>query len=154
MVTLIVADVTDVQDHRDLAEVLPPVRRALSFGPDLASLVMDGPSTITGVFDDLALLDENQRRTIIMAVPWHYAAGLNDKLAKSQLAPGNICSLFAKVDRAERGIGHANSFEIDRLARIRHALIRRAFTGLGVKREAGRGYEGRGSESAKQAFSG
>jgi hypothetical protein len=129
------------------------MRRALGFGPDLASLVMDGRSTITGVFDDLALLDENQRRTIVMAVPWHYAAGLNDELAKSQLASSDICFLFAKVDRAERSIGHANSLEIDRLARIRHALICRAFTGLSVKREAGRGYEGRGSESAKQAFS-
>src|SRR5512139_1291545 len=152
VVSLVVADFTDVQNHRHLAEVLPPVRCALSFGPDLAGLVMDWPPAIAGVFDDLALLDENQRRPVVMAVPRDYAARLDDELAESQLAAGNFRPLFTEIDRAERGVGHADGLEIDRLARIRHALICRAFARLGVKCKAGRGNEGRGSDGAKQAF--
>src|SRR6185312_8285719 len=76
VVTLVVADVTDVQNHRFLTEVLPPMRRALGFGPDVADLVMDGRRAIAGVFDDLALLDENERRPVVMAVPRNYAARL------------------------------------------------------------------------------
>jgi hypothetical protein len=77
---------------------------------------------------------------------------LDHELAESQLAAGNFRHLFTEVDRAERGVGDADSLEIDWLTRIRHALVYRAFTRLGMKREAGRGNEGRGSESAKQAF--
>jgi hypothetical protein len=152
VVTLVVTDVTDVQNHWDFTEVLPPVRRALGFGADLAGLVMDGSGAITGVFDNLALLDEDKGGPVVMAVPRDYAARLDHELAESQLAAGNFRHLFAEVDRAERGVGYADSLEIDRLARIRHALVRGTFTRLGVKREAGHGDEGRGSESAKQAF--
>src|SRR5581483_3050456 len=152
VVTLVVADVTNVQNHRHLTEILPPVRRALGLGPDIAGLVMDGPGAIAGKFDDLALLDENQRRPVVMAVPRDYATRLDDELAEPQLAPGNFRHLFAEVYRAERDVGHADGLEIDWLARIRHALICGAFTRLGVKREAGRGNEGRGSDGAKQAF--
>src|SRR5690349_8162691 len=151
VVTLVVADVADVQDHRFLTEVLPPVRRTPGFGPDVAGLVMNRPCAIAGVFEDLALLDENKRGAVIMAVPRNYSARLDYKLAEPQLAAGNLRHLFAKVDRAERGVGYADRLEIDRLARIRHALVCRAFTRLGVKRETRRGNEGRGSDSAKPA---
>jgi hypothetical protein len=113
---------------------------------------MDGSGAIARKLKYLALLDENQRGPVVMAVPRDYAARFNDELAESQLAADNFRFLFPEVDRAERGVGHADSLEIDRLARIRHALVCRAFTRLGVKREARRGNEGRGSDSAKQAF--
>src|SRR4029079_10076670 len=134
--TLIVADVTNVQNHRHLTVVLPPVRRALGFGPDVAGLVEDRPGAMAGVFDDLSLLDENKCGPVVMAVPGDYSARLDDELAESQLAAGNFRHFFAQGDRAERGVGHADSLEIDWLAGIRHALVCRTFARLGVKRKA------------------
>src|SRR2546430_16679048 len=57
VVVRILADVADIEDDGLLAEVLPPVRGAGDFRPDLAGLVHDRIGAVAGVFDDLALLD-------------------------------------------------------------------------------------------------
>ena len=74
---------------------------------DLAGLVVDRPGAVAGVFDDLAFGDVDQRRTVVMAVPRHDAAGLDHHLAESQFAALDLRLLLAEVDRAERGVGHA-----------------------------------------------
>jgi hypothetical protein len=78
----VVAHVTYVQDHRDFSRVLPPVRRALGFGADFAYLADDGSRTIPGIFDDLALLDKNEGRTVFVALPRDDATWLNHDLRK------------------------------------------------------------------------
>src|SRR3954464_12116770 len=80
MVVRILADVTDIENDGLLAEVLPPVRGAGDFRPDLAGLVQDRVGAVAGVFDDLALLDVDQRGAIVMAVPGHDTAGLDRQL--------------------------------------------------------------------------
>jgi hypothetical protein len=135
VIAFVVADVANVQNDGDVSEVLPPMRRTLDFGSNLTGLVNDRGRAIAGVFDDFTLLDENERWAVIMAVPGNYATRLNHELAEAQLMIGNLCFLFAEIDRAERSIGDTDGFEIDRLARIRHALIDRAFTGLRTERE-------------------
>ena len=54
VVAFVLADVADVTAPPDFSEVLPPMRRALGFGTDLAGLVMDRPGAVAGVFDDFA----------------------------------------------------------------------------------------------------
>src|SRR5947208_6747478 len=61
VVVRILADVADIENDGLLAEVLPPVRGAGDFRPDLAGLVHDRIGAVAGVFDDLALLDVDQR---------------------------------------------------------------------------------------------
>ena len=128
------------------------MRRAVGFGADLAGLVNDRPGAVAGIFDDFALLDEDQRWAVIVAVPGDYAARLNHELAESQLTVGDLRFLFAEIDRAERGVGHADGLEIDWLARIGHALVGRAFASLHAECKAGRSDEGCGSDGAEQAF--
>ena len=132
VIAFVVADVANVQNDRDVSEVLPPMRRTLGFGTDLACLVKDRSGAVAGVFDDFALLDEDQRWAVIVAVPGDYAARLDHELAESQLTVGDVRFLFAEIDRAEGGVGHADGLEIDWLARIRHALVGRAFASLRV----------------------
>src|SRR5215203_87198 len=74
LVVRVVPHVADEQHHWLVAQVLPPVRGALGLGPDLAGLVMDRSRAVAGVFDDLALGDVDQCRSVVMAVPWHDAA--------------------------------------------------------------------------------
>src|SRR2546426_9328199 len=74
VVVRILADVADIENDGLLAEILPPVRGAGDFRPDLAGLVHDRLGAVAGVFDDLALLDEDQRGAVVMAVPGHDAA--------------------------------------------------------------------------------
>ena len=95
--------------------------------------------------------DVDQRRAVVVAVPRHDAARLDHQLAEAQLTAGDLRLLFAEVDRAERGVGHADGLEIDRLARIRHALVGGAFAGLRVDRKAGGSDEGDGSDRTKPA---
>ena len=128
------------------------MRRAVGFGADLAGLVNDRPGAVAGIFNDFALLDEDQSWAVIMAVPWNYAAGLNHELAESQLTVGDLCLLFAEIDRAERSVGHADGLKVDGLARIRHALVGRTFASLRAECKARRSDEGCGSDGAEQAF--
>src|SRR6266404_3677302 len=108
VVVRILADVADIEDDGFLAEVLPPVRGAEHFGPDLAGLVQDRLGAVAGVFDDLALLHEDQRRTVVMAVPRHDAAGLDRQLAEAQLAILDVGGLLLEIDRTERDVGDAD----------------------------------------------
>ena len=68
-------------------------------GPDIAGLVHDRLGAVAGVFDDLALLHEDQRRPVVMAVPGHDAAGLDRQLAKSQFAVLEMRRLLFEIDR-------------------------------------------------------
>src|SRR5262249_32444929 len=86
-----------------------------------------------------------------MAVPRNYAAGLDYQLAKAQLASGNFRLLLAQIDRAERRVRYADGLEVDGLARIRHALVGRAFASVRGKCKARCSHEG-GSDGAEQDF--
>src|SRR6478672_9804485 len=99
VVVRVLADVADIENDGFLAEVLPPVRGAEHFGPDFAGLVDDRLGAVAGVFDDLALLHEDQRRTIVMAVPRHDAAGLDRQLAEAQLAILQVPAAFRDRSR-------------------------------------------------------
>src|SRR5206468_11290550 len=99
-------------------EILPPVRGTGDFRPDLAGLVHDRLGAVAGVFDDFALLDEDQRGTIVMAVPGHDAAGLDRQLAEAQLAIPDVGRLLLEVDRAERDVGDADRLGVDHRANV------------------------------------
>src|SRR5690242_15960094 len=77
VVVRILADVADIENDRVLAEVLPPMRGAVDFGADVAGLVHDRIDAVGGIFDDLALLHEDQSGAVVMAMPGHDAAGLD-----------------------------------------------------------------------------
>ena len=79
------------------------------------ALCTDRHRAVAGVFDDLAFRDVDQRRTVVVAVPRHHAAGLDHHLAEAQFAALDLRLLLAEIDRAERGVGHALSRMIDRL---------------------------------------
>src|SRR6516225_9845646 len=71
VVVLVVEHVADVEDYRLIPEAFPPVRSAAGFRTDVACFVNDRFTTIAGVFDNLALGHEDQRRAIGVAVPGH-----------------------------------------------------------------------------------
>src|SRR5215207_5519674 len=104
VVVRILADIADIENDGLLAEVLPPVRGAGDFRPDLAGLVHDRVGAVAGVFDDLTLLDEDQRGTIVVAVPGHDTAGLDRQLAEAQFAIPDVGRLLLEVDRAKRDV--------------------------------------------------
>src|SRR4051794_8130653 len=129
VVVRILADVADIENDGLLAQILPPVRGAEYFGPDVAGLVQDRLGAVAGVFDDFALLNEDQRRTVVMAVPWHDAAGLDRQLAEAQLAVLEVGRLLLEIDRAERDVGDADRLVVDLLAGIGFHLDGGAFAG-------------------------
>src|SRR3954471_846281 len=134
VVVRILADVADIENDGLLAEVLPPVRGTGDFRPDLAGLVHDRLGAVAGIFDDLALLDEDQRGTVVMAVPGHDAARLHRQLAEAQLAIPDIGRLLLEVDRAKRHVGNADRLGVDHRADVGLHLAGRAFA-----RNGGRG---------------
>src|SRR5215213_2077572 len=71
VVVRILADIADIENDGLLAEVLPPVRGAGHFRPDLAGLVQDRIGAVAGVFDDFTLLHVDQRGAVVMTVPGH-----------------------------------------------------------------------------------
>ena len=150
MIAFIVAHVADVEDHRDFSEILPPVRCVLRLGADVARFVDDRCRAIAGIFDDLALLDENKRGTIVVTVPGNNATRLNHELAEAKFAIGDFRFFLSKIDRAESRVGYPYGLEIDGLTCICHTLVGRAFTGLRTKTRGS--YQGRGSDGAEQAF--
>src|SRR4051812_20286812 len=125
----ILADVADIENDGFLAEVLPPVRGAVDLGPDVARLVHDRIDAVAGVFHDLALLDEDQRRPVVVAVPRHDAAGLDGELAETQLAAFDVRGLLAEIDGAERRVGDADRLVVDHLAGIGLLLAGGTFAG-------------------------
>src|SRR5262249_4756699 len=89
----------------------------------------DRIDAVGGVFDDLALLHEDQSGAVVMAVPGHDAAGLDGQLAEAQLAALDMRRLLAEVDGAERDVGNANRLMVDHLLRVRPGLVGRTFAG-------------------------
>src|SRR5581483_3341325 len=105
---------------------------------------MDRRCAIAGVLDDFALLDEDQRRTVIVAMPRDDAAGGYGHPTEAQFAALELGHLLAEIDRTERRIGDADRLEIDRLAGVRHALIGRALARLSCDRKSGNDRNGGG----------
>src|SRR6516165_5487890 len=141
VVVWILADVADIENDGLFAEVLPPMRRAIHLRPKVARLVHDRIDAVAGVFYNLALLDEDQRRPVVMAVPGHDAAGFDGQFSEAQLAPLDVSRLLAQVDRAERDVGDADRLVIDHLTGIRLDFVGGAFAG----ERGGRGRERNGN---------
>src|SRR5262245_23614351 len=114
----VLADVADIEDDGFLAEVLPPVRGTEHFGAYVAGLVHDRRGAVRGIFDDLALLHEDQRGTVVVAVPGHDAAGLDGQFPEAQFAILDVGRLLFQVDRAERDVGDADRLVVDLLAHV------------------------------------
>src|SRR4029450_13811996 len=132
VVVRILADVADIENDGLLAEVLPPMRGAGDFRPDLAGLGQDRVGAVAGVFDDFALLDIDQRRTVVMAVPGHDAARLDRQLAEAELALLYVGRLLLEVDRAKRHVGDADRLGVDHRADVGLHLAGRAFARSGA----------------------
>src|SRR5258707_7251552 len=88
-----------------------------------------GLRAIAGVFNDLALLHKNESGPIVVAVPWHDAAGLDRQLAEAQLAVLEVRRLLFEVDRTQSHVGYADRLEFDFLSGVRHHPARRAIVG-------------------------
>jgi len=127
MVGFIVSDVGHEQDHGRVTEILPPVGRAVDLATKVSGLMNDRHRAVAGVFDDLALGDVNQSRTVFMAVPRHHAARLDRQFAKPELTILDHGRLFAQIDRTKRCIDEADSRRGDRLASSGFHLVSRAF---------------------------
>src|SRR5882672_4338298 len=131
VVVWILADIADIENDALGTEVLPPMRGAEHLGSDIAGLVQNGLCAVAGVFNDLALLHKNESGPIVVAVPWHDAAGLDRQLAEAQLAVLEVRRLRFEVDRTERHVGYADRLEFDFLTGVRLHLVSRAFAGKG-----------------------
>src|SRR5216684_3911905 len=123
----ILADVADIENDGLFSEVLPPMRGTGHFRPDIAGLVRDRHLTIAGIFDDLALLHEDQRGPVVMAMPGHDAAGLDGELAEAQLAALDMGGLLAEIDGTERDVAEADRLGVDHGANVGFHLIGGAF---------------------------
>src|SRR5262249_32121506 len=116
-----------------IAEILPPVRGAARLWPDVAGLVHDRIGAVAGVFDDLALGDVDDRRTVGVAVPGHDAARLDRELAKAELTLLDVGRLLPGVDGGEPRVGDALPGMGDRHTHIGFDLADGAFTGGGCR---------------------
>ena len=97
--------------------------------------VDDRGGAVAGVFVDLALDDVDQRRPVAVTMPRDDAARLDRELADAHLAVLQHRPLFGERKHGEHGVGDADRLDFDRLARIRHLLLRRAFPGESGSRE-------------------
>src|ERR1700737_3612161 len=68
------------QHHGLAAGILPPMGGAAGLRRDLAGLVQNRHGAVAGVFENLALDDINERRTVAMAVPRNDAARFDHEL--------------------------------------------------------------------------
>ena len=128
------------------------MRGAVGFGADLAGLVNDRRGAVAGIFDDFALL---RRRS---------APGGHRGCATAPCRRAEITILRNRSSRPlilaislPRSIAPSvvsvtpTALKIDRLARVRLALVGRAFAGLRAEREACRSDEGCSSDRTKPA---
>src|SRR6266545_6186146 len=129
VVVRILADIADIENDHLGTEVLPPMRGAEHLGSDIAGLVQNGLRAVAGVFNDLALLHKNESGPIVVAVPWHDAAGLDRELAEAQLAVPEVRRLLFEVNRAQRHVGYADRLEFDFLAGVGLHLVGGTFAG-------------------------
>jgi hypothetical protein len=107
------------------------MRCAEHLGSDIAGLVRNGLGAVAGVFDDFALLHKNESGPVVVAVPWHDAAGLDRQLAEAQLAVLEVNRLLFEVNRTERNVGYADRLEVDFLAGVCFDLVGRTFASEG-----------------------
>src|SRR6266849_136613 len=131
VVVRILADIADIENDGLGTEVLPPMRGAEHLGSDIAGLVQNGLCAVAGVFNDLALLHKNESGPVVVAVPWHDAAGLDRQLAEAQLAVLEVRRLLFKVDRTQSHVGYADRLEFDFLAGVGLHLAGGTFAGEG-----------------------
>src|SRR5262245_8001830 len=82
VVGLVVKDIAYEQNGGLIAVVLPPVGGVALLRPDIARLMHDRIGAVAGVFDDLALGDVDDRRTVAVAVPGHDTARFDRELAE------------------------------------------------------------------------
>src|SRR5437868_2063973 len=148
MIGGILADVADVKNDGLVAEILPPMRGAEHLRPDVAGLVHDRRRAIAGVFHDLALLHEDERGPVIVAVPRHDPAGLDRQLAETEFTALDVGRLLFEVDRSQGNVGDADRFEHHFLAGVGFHLVGRAFTCEGGRSHGGRSGDGEGQGGA------
>ena len=82
--------------------------------------------------------NEDQGRTVVVAVPRHDAAGLDRQLAEPQFAILQMRRLLFEIDRTQRDVGDADRFEVDHLAGVGLHLVGGAFAGEGGRRRGDR----------------
>src|SRR6266576_3766134 len=105
---LVVHDVGDRQYHRLRALVFPPVLDTQELARDLALLVQDRYRALAAVFVDLALVDHDQRRTVLVAVKGHDAASLDLHVAKAKAALRQLDVFLRQIDRGELHFRYAD----------------------------------------------
>src|SRR5262249_59548179 len=103
----VVKDIADEQNDGFVAVVLPPMRCPARLRPDVAGLMHNWIGAVAGVFDDLALGDVDDRRSIGVAVPGHDAARLDRELAEAQLALFEFRRLLLEIDGSKHRVGYA-----------------------------------------------
>src|SRR5262249_17900841 len=118
VIALVVQHITHEQNDGLAAEILPPVRSTARLRPDVAGLVHDRIRAVACVFDDLALGDIDDRRTVGVAVPGHDTAGLDRELAEAKLAFLDVGRLLLEVDGGEHRVGDALPGMGDRRAHV------------------------------------
>src|SRR3954451_5856513 len=148
VVVRILADIADIENDGLGALVLPPMRSPEHLRPDVAGFVDDRIGAVACVFDDLALLHENESGPVVMAMPWHDPAGFDRKLAETKLAILQVGWLLLQIDRPERDICHTDRLEIDFLTNIGLHLVGWAFTGNCVGCRRDRSGDGAGQRDA------
>src|SRR5215831_4790456 len=129
VIALVVENIAHEQNDRLTAEILPPVRSAARFRPDVAGLVHNRIGAIAGIFDDLALGDVDDGRTVSVAVPGHDAARLDRELAKTKLALLDVRRLLLKIDGGEHRVGDALAAMGHRHAHVCFGLAGGTFAG-------------------------
>src|SRR5262249_44233462 len=129
VVGLAVKDIAYEQNGGLIAVVLPPVGGVALLRPDIARLMHDRVGAVAGVFDDLALGDVDDRRTVAVAVPGHDTARFDRELAEAQLPVLDIRRLLLEVYGGEHRVGDALTGMRDRRARIGFELASGALAG-------------------------
>src|SRR6266702_4063747 len=148
VVVRILADIADIQNDGLGPEILPPVRGAEYLGPDIAGLVQNRLGAVAGIFDDFALLDIDQGRPVVVAVPWHDAARLDRQLAEAQFAVFEVCGLLLEIDRTQSHVGDADRLEVDLLAGVYFHLVGGTFAGKRGRRRRDRSGDDTGEREA------
>jgi hypothetical protein len=107
------------------------MRGPKDLGSQVASFVHDRIHAVARVFHDLALLDKDQCRPIVMAVPGHDATGLDGQFAEAELAALDMRGLLAQVDGAKRHVGNAHRLVVHHRMGVGFHLVDRTFAGPG-----------------------
>src|SRR6266849_9267039 len=98
---LVVHDVGNRQYRRLRALVFPPVLDTQELARDLALLVQYRHRALAAVFVDLALVDHDQRRTVLVTVKRHDATSLDFHVAKTKTALRQLDVFLRQIDRRE-----------------------------------------------------